>query len=284
MRAYFYDNSDLDPREAHDSGEPVSIEDLGKIKVYYKQLSGTLSEQLEIVNQLCEERGYKNRDEIKISPELLPGYEEKIKVFFTEHIHEDEEIRFVMEGRGFFDVRDQNDRWVRIAVEAGDLLIVPAGIYHRFTLDTGNYIHAMRLFQEEPKWTPINRPEADANPYHLDHLKTIDALEVGELNSKKQGVDIKRKNNCIVNTGGKLTRDEVEKRRREHRERFEVADEVWKNIVLPKADNPLLVLDRKREELKELCQELQRVQDQIAAMQSNPEICKGVSGTKRQRE
>lgn len=32
----------------------------------------------------------------------------------------------------------------------------------------------------------------------------IDPLVIGEKNSKIQGPDIKRKNNCIVNTGGTL--------------------------------------------------------------------------------
>ncbi|KAJ1899367.1 1,2-dihydroxy-3-keto-5-methylthiopentene dioxygenase [Kickxella alabastrina] len=175
MRAYFYDNIDADQRELHDSGIPVSIEKLNSIGVFYRHLDGNAEEQQAEVEKLCIERSYKNRDEINISPTLLPNYEEKIKTFFSEHIHEDEEIRFIIQGSGFFDVRDKEDRWVRILVEAGDLLIVPPGIYHRFTLDTSNYIKAMRLFKEDPKWTPINRPEADSNPFHLDHLKAIDA-------------------------------------------------------------------------------------------------------------
>lgn len=131
-------SSQGDQRLAHDSGRRVGVDDLLKLGVHYHHLP-----DLAGVDKLAAERGYKNRDEITVSPEKMGDvYEEKVKMFFKEHLHEDEEIRYIRDGQGYFDVRSKDDDWVRVLLEKDDLLILPAGIYHRFTTDESNVRYA----------------------------------------------------------------------------------------------------------------------------------------------
>lgn len=92
--------------------------------------------------RICLERGYNYSDLLEMYPGVTLDYDEKLESFYKEHLHPDEEIRFFLDGGGYFDVRDVDDRWIRIQVEKGDLIILPPGIYHRFNL--GPQVNAFR--------------------------------------------------------------------------------------------------------------------------------------------
>ena len=115
---------------------PTHLSSLGLLYYTFPPSSPSSAAQVE---SLIKTRDYASRDEITVSPGAMGSvYEDKIRMFYDEHMHEDEEIRYILQGTGYFDVRDAEDRWMRIRVEPGDLIILPAGIYHRFTVDEEN--------------------------------------------------------------------------------------------------------------------------------------------------
>ena len=130
------------------------------------------------------------QDSVSLNAETTPDFQAKKAMFYEEHMHEDAEVRLIVQGVGFFDVRNNSDDWVkdpparigsrsalcflecsvklkplrisnslaafnhfnspfrllprplrscssqvRVCVETGDLLVLPAGIYHRFSID-----------------------------------------------------------------------------------------------------------------------------------------------------
>ena len=101
-------------------------------------------------------RGYVEMDEIHLAPNT-PDIEALCAKFFQEHLHTDEEIRFVTAGGGIFDIRDRHDDWLRVHIDAGDLVVIPAHSYHRFTLDERRTITCKRLFKDTSGWTPVPR-------------------------------------------------------------------------------------------------------------------------------
>jgi 1,2-dihydroxy-3-keto-5-methylthiopentene dioxygenase len=119
---------------------PVSVKELKEIGIsYWKMDADSYTYPIKAVpwdpndaidprlQQLRDDRGYSYADIITVHPDHLPDFDLKLKAFFEEHIHDAEEIRYVLGGSGYFDVRDLQDRWVRVHVKKGDLMTLPEG-------------------------------------------------------------------------------------------------------------------------------------------------------------
>src|SRR6266571_4152537 len=123
---------------------------------------GVLHQRLPVEARAAEmarikrDHGYRDEDEVALSTET-PNLDAICAKFDKEHYHTLDEVRFVVDGEGIFDVRDTGDRWVRIEVDAGDLIIIPARTYHRFYLTAAKNIRCMRLFLNHDGWAPLYR-------------------------------------------------------------------------------------------------------------------------------
>lgn len=140
----------------------LSSDQLKELGVLCWQMKVDVDNVNEDLKIFCEAKGYSQQFVIEVSPEKLPNYELNIKKFYEEHLHDEEEIHYIVKGSGYFDVRDKSDSWIRISAKKGCIIALPARIYHRFSLDSANYMKAIRLFSTgSPLLTSYRRPKED---------------------------------------------------------------------------------------------------------------------------
>ncbi len=135
---------------------PVSEDDLRAIGVIYRQLPTDPAAYEPILAACIQERGYQTQDVVELSPQVN-NLAELCRKFRGEHLHQDDEVRFVLAGSGIFDVRSIDDQWIRLEVTAGDMMIVPKGLQHRFMLTSERFIRCARLFVDPAGWVPVYR-------------------------------------------------------------------------------------------------------------------------------
>jgi 1,2-dihydroxy-3-keto-5-methylthiopentene dioxygenase len=106
------------------------------------------------INRLKTKGGYVTADVVDVTPQT-PGLEGMLVKFKREHWHDEDEVRFIIEGRGVFHIHPKAGPVAAIEVEAGDLIRVPRGTRHWFNLCADRRIRAIRLFQDPAGWTPL---------------------------------------------------------------------------------------------------------------------------------
>jgi 1,2-dihydroxy-3-keto-5-methylthiopentene dioxygenase len=105
------------------------------------------------VEELKARCGFVTADVVDITPEL-PGLDGMLSKFDKEHTHSDDEVRFVIGGRGIFFLNGGEGRVLSVEVVPGDMIRVPRGTSHWFTLCTERRIRAIRWFQDPAGWSP----------------------------------------------------------------------------------------------------------------------------------
>lgn len=110
---------------------------------------------------LKDEQGYTTRDMIVLH-EDIPGLADILAKFESIHYHTDDEVRYIVGGKGYFGFVDPRDTQFMVEVIAGDYINVPANAEHWFTLGDSKRIKAVRYFIDTTGWTPVytERPMA----------------------------------------------------------------------------------------------------------------------------
>ena len=104
------------------------------------------------IAEMKERGGYVTADVIDVNPST-PNLDAMLARFDKEHTHDEDEVRFILAGRGIFFLHI-NGRVASVEVGPGDMLRVPRGTTHWFTLCEDRRIRAIRWFQDVSGWTP----------------------------------------------------------------------------------------------------------------------------------
>lgn len=107
----------------------------------------------EELQQLMAAGNYVTADVISVNPKT-PGLQAMLDKFNREHTHTEDEVRFILKGRGISHLHPDKAPVFTIQTEAGDMISVPAGTRHWFNLCDELTIRAIRLFQDTSGWTP----------------------------------------------------------------------------------------------------------------------------------
>lgn len=105
-------------------------------------------------DELKRTQGYVTRDMVVIH-EDLPGLADLLAKFDRIHLHTDDEVRYVLAGRGYFGFVEPDGEQFMVEVSEDDYINVPANTEHWFEMKDSPRIKAVRYFVDTSGWTPV---------------------------------------------------------------------------------------------------------------------------------
>ncbi|MDQ3072823.1 MAG: cupin [Bacteroidota bacterium] len=143
IREYLYDRGIwFDQWRAEESFAPDAGQDV-IIKAYSH-----------VLKPYMDANGYRVADVINVKADT-PNLEMLRQKFLKEHIHTEDEVRFFVDGQGYFwfNLGEGNDVF-NVLCQAGDLISVPANTSHWFDMGNPPFVKAIRIFIDQSGWVP----------------------------------------------------------------------------------------------------------------------------------
>ena len=104
--------------------------------------------------QLKESAGYQSCDLIVLH-DNIPNLSTLLRKFERAHTHDDDEVRYIVEGEGVFGFTRPDGSQVELLVEGEEYINVPKNTEHWFYLTKKMRIKAVRYFTSTDGWTPV---------------------------------------------------------------------------------------------------------------------------------
>lgn len=154
---------DRQPEQGEQYSDFVTINyQLGQIGVQFERWAATavfsadadqdtvLAAYADAIDRLKSQYDFQSVDVISLTPSH-PDKAAFRQKFLAEHIHDDFEIRFFVEGRGLFYLHVANKVYA-VLCEQGDLISVPANTTHWFDMGENPRFKTIRLFTTADGW------------------------------------------------------------------------------------------------------------------------------------
>lgn len=119
-----------------------------------------------VLKPYMESNGYHSADVINITPDN-PNLEAIRTKFLAEHTHSEDEVRFFVDGEGYFwfNLGEGEDVFALLC-QRGDLISVPAGTRHWFDMGPKAFVKAIRVFVDVSGWVPHYTGSGVETPYN----------------------------------------------------------------------------------------------------------------------
>ncbi|KAH7722964.1 1,2-dihydroxy-3-keto-5-methylthiopentene dioxygenase 2 [Aphelenchoides avenae] len=116
--------------------------------VHYKVDLDDMVAMKKRLSRVKNERKVASNDVMTIDESLM-DLETKLDLMYEPVEKTEETVCMVLEGAMYYDVEYEDDKWIRIHMERGDLIVIPKGRYYRCTTTPKNFVKLQRFVKRE---------------------------------------------------------------------------------------------------------------------------------------